>query len=74
MIEIKFDGGNSYDIYSTEFKILEKQNGILWNATEEEPISVDKARYANGDYIESDTPLDVVEEVEKPQVQVEENL
>lgn len=67
MIEIKFDGGNSYDIYSTEFKILEKQNGILWNATEKEPISVDKVRYANGDYVESNVLIEeeILEEGEE---------
>lgn len=74
MVQIKFEDETSLDIYDTEYKILEKTNGLLWNATKEQPISVDKKRYNNGDYVLSEEPLDVVEEVEKPQVQAEENL
>lgn len=61
MIEIKFDDETSLDIYDTEYKILEKTNGLLWNATEEQPISVDKQRYYNGDYVLSEEPLEVTE-------------
>lgn len=58
MIQIKFEDETSLDIYDTEHKILEKTNGLLWNATEEEPISVDKKRYYNGDYVESNVPIE----------------
>ena len=53
-IQIKKDGGHFYEIYHPMFKILEKQNEILWNATEENPIAVDKERFNNGDYIISE--------------------
>ena len=53
-IQIKKDGGHYLEIYHPEFKILEKENNELWNATEEQPIAVDKIRFNNGDYVLSD--------------------
>lgn len=50
-------------IYDKEFKILEKTNGIFWNATEENPITIAKSR--QGDYVVSDTELDAKVEEEK---------
>ena len=48
-------------IYSDQHKkILEVENGALWDATEENPIAVNTERYNNGDYVESDE--DIVEE------------
>ena len=53
----------SMNIYDTEYKILEKQNGVLWNApNKRHPISVSVARYNNGDYIESDEPVEPIED------------
>lgn len=46
------------EIYHTEFKILETKSNTLWNATEDEPITVTFERYKNDDYIVSDIRLD----------------
>lgn len=66
MIQIKFEDETSLDIYDTEYKILEITNDILWNATEEEPISVDKKRYNNGDYVLSEEPIEIIKKEGKP--------
>lgn len=58
-IIIKEDCGNYLYIYHEEYKIIEKQNGQLWNATEAEPIAVDKQRFENGDYAVSE---EIIEE------------
>ena len=55
----KEDCGHYVEIYDTEYKILEKANGMLWNATEENPIAVDKHRFENGDYVESEEPIEI---------------
>ena len=49
------------EIYDEKFKILEKTNGVLWNATEENPITIAKSR--QDDYVVSDVALE--EEKEK---------
>ena len=49
------------EIYDEKFKILEKTNGVLWNATEENPITIAKSR--QDDYVVSDVELE--EEKEK---------
>lgn len=69
MIRIKTDNGHYVEIYDTEHKILEKANEVLWNTDEENPIAVDKKRYENGDYVESDVPAEpIVDEVEEEPV------
>ena len=62
LIKRQFNNGvfECLEIYHNEYKILEKTNGILWNATEKEPICIAKSR-AN-DYVVSDELLDVEEE------------
>ena len=66
MTEIKTDNGHYIEIYDTEFKILEHPNGSLWNTDVDHPIAVDKVRYENGDYVESDVPAEpIVDEVEE---------
>lgn len=59
-MEIKKEYSNGLfpvlEIYDKEFKILEKTNGQLWNATEEEPIVIAKSR--QDDYVVSDEKLD----------------
>ena len=65
MIQV-IDKERYLEIYSdAEKKILETTNGALWNATQEMPIAVDKTRYANGDYVESNEPLDPIEQPEE---------
>lgn len=66
MIQKKFEDETSLDIYDTEYKILETTNGLLWNATEEEPISVDKQRYNNGEYVLSEEPIEIIKKEGKP--------
>ena len=52
------------DIYSDAGKkILEVTDGSLWNTDKEHTIAVDKKRYANGDYVESDIDCDKEEEI-----------
>lgn len=63
---VSIDKGGYLEIYSdAEKKILETTNGILWNAKQDAPIAVDKNRFANGDYVESDEPLDPEEQPEE---------
>ena len=70
-MEIKKEYSNGLfpvlQIYDKEFKILEKTNGVLWNATEENPITIAKSRL--GAYVVSDVELDVEVEEEKGEVQ-----
>lgn len=75
MIQIKFDGGHYVEIYDTEHKILEKADGMLWNTDEENPIAVDKKRYENGGYVESDVPAELIEKeiAGEPEVVMEED-
>lgn len=48
------------EIYSdSNKKIHELPNDAYWNTNAESPIAVDKGRYANGEYIESDIECDV---------------
>lgn len=62
LIKREFNNGvfDCLEIYHDTNKILETTNGILWNATEKEPICIAKSR-AN-DYVVSDELLDVQEE------------
>ena len=46
-------------------KILDKSNGVLYNGYEKYPVYVDKTRYANGDYSESNVVCDPLEEKEE---------
>lgn len=75
MIQLKEDFGHYVEIYDTEHKILEKDNGMLWNTDEENPIAVDKKRYENGGYIESDVPAEHIEKelVGEPEAIAEED-
>lgn len=61
-IKREFNNGlfEALEIYDDEYKILETTNGILWNATGKEPISIAKSRI--NDYVTSTEPLDVEEE------------
>ena len=59
------------EIYDEKFKILEKTNGVLWNATEENPITIAKSR--QGDYVVSDVELDIKLEEEKEEENKQEN-
>lgn len=66
MIQIKKEYNNGYidvlEIYNDEpFKLQDKQ-GILWNATEEEPITIDKRKL--DEFVVTDIPVDEVEEVQ----------
>ena len=65
-IEIE-DMGHYYKIWHPEFKILEKQDGELWNAydNDEHSIAVDKARFEKGDYILSEVPVEIEEVVDE---------
>lgn len=45
------------EIYHSNFKILELDN-ILWNATEDKPITVTLKRFKEGNYILSEVELD----------------
>lgn len=66
MINIKKEFNNGLfdclEIYSDTYKILEKTNNHLWNATYENPITIAKHRIS--DYIESNEVLEI--EVEVP--------
>jgi hypothetical protein len=54
------------DIYSDAGKkILEVTDGSLWNTDEKNHIAVDKQRYYNGDYIETDEDVEFEETEEK---------
>lgn len=58
IIKSEFDNGmfDCQEIYSDIFKILETTNNVLWNATEEKPISIAKSR--RNDYIESNVLIE----------------
>ena len=59
---VTIDKGHYYEIYSDNDKKI-KEKDILWNATKEEPIAVDKTRFAKGDYVESDVEIEPIEEI-----------
>lgn len=65
LIKRQFNNGlfDCLEIYHNEYKILETTNGILWNATEENPICIAKSR-AN-DYVVSGELLDIEENLEE---------
>ena len=49
-----------FEIYSdNNKKIYEKPKDYYWNNNEENKLAVDKTRYANGEYVESDIDCDV---------------
>lgn len=60
---VTIDKGGYLLTYSDSNKqILETTNNTYWNATEDEPIAVDKTRFANNDYIESDKDIEICTE------------
>ena len=61
MIQV-IDMGGYYDIYSDAGKKIVENESLFWNTDEENHIAVDKERYHNGDYVESDENIDVEEE------------
>ena len=65
LIKREFNNGvfDCLEIYHDTNKILETTNGVLWNATEKEPICIAKSR-AN-DYIVSGELLDIEENSEE---------
>ena len=71
LIKREFNNGvfDCLEIYHDTNKILETTNGILWNATEKEPICIAKSRA--GDYVVSDELIDVeeIENIEEPIVE-----
>ena len=65
MIVVKEEHEKYFEIYSNRNKkIYETKVGIFWNNSEEEPISVSKQRYDNGDYLESEIDCDIEEKQE----------
>ena len=60
--ERELNNFQTIDIYHTKYKILEKSNNHLWNATEENPIGIAKSR--KDDYTVSDILLDKEEQEE----------
>ena len=71
MIEV-IDKGGYLLIYSNNNKqILETNNNSYWNATKEQPIAVDKTRFANGDYVESDVDIEVSEDLNEEEISIE---
>lgn len=65
LIKREFNNGvfGCLEIYHTTNKIKEITNGILWNATEENPICIAKSRAS--DYVISDELLDVEENLKE---------
>ncbi len=60
---VTIDKGGYLLAYSDSNKqILETTNSTYWNATEDEPIAVDKTRFANGEYVESDRDIEIYTE------------
>ena len=55
-----FDVQEIYD--DAGFKILETTTNMLWNNSEEEPITIAKSR--RSDYVESEEPYEPVEDNE----------
>ena len=62
VVKREFNNGvfDCQEIYDNEHKILETTNAKLWNATEECPIVIPKAR--RNDYVESQIPVEVEED------------
>lgn len=70
MIVIKRDCDWYLEIYSDAGKrILEIEDGNLWDTNEDEPIAVNKQRYENGEYVESE--YDIVGEEEDATEEIE---
>ena len=61
MIQVKNEFDTYLEIYSDKL-IYEPSINKYWETSEESPIAVDKGRFANGDYVESEN--EIVEEVE----------
>ena len=52
------------DLYSDiGMKIFDKRDGEPHENTYEKPIAVQLSRYNNGDYVETDEPIEPIEEV-----------
>lgn len=59
MIQIKEEHETYFEIYSDRNKkIYEPKIDYFWNNYEDEPIAVNKERYANSDYQESEIDCD----------------
>lgn len=61
MIQVE-DMGGYLKIWSDANKQICENNEFYWNATKDNPIAVDKGRFSNLDYVESEN--EIVEEVE----------
>ena len=57
MIQVKNEFDTYLEIYSDKL-IYEPSINKYWETSEESPIAVDKNRYANGDYIETEKGLE----------------
>lgn len=57
MIQIKAEHETYLEIYSDKL-IYEPSINKYWETSEESPIAVDKGRFANGDYVESEKGLE----------------
>lgn len=57
MIQVKNEFDTYLEIYSDKL-IYEPSINKCWETSVESPIAVDKNRYANGDYIESEEGLE----------------
>lgn len=66
MIIIKQKYENYIEIYSnSNKKIYEEKIDTYWNNSETNPLAVDKIRYENGEYVESEIENDkIILEVE----------
>lgn len=66
MIEVKREFNNGLfdclEIYDNEHKIYEKKIDHYWNTDENHPISIAKSR--RDDYVESDIPVEVMNDEE----------
>lgn len=66
MIKIKEEHENYIEIYSdNNKKIYEPKIDIYWNNSLESPLLVDKHRYYNNEYFESELDNDIIEEAEE---------
>ena len=65
MIQIKAEHETYLEIYSDKL-IYEPSINKYWETSEESPIAVDKGRFANGDYVESDRDVkdEILENIE----------
>ena len=64
IIETLSNGRGLYHkIYSDKgVKILDKRSGVPYDNEQKHPMSVDVNRYNNGDYEETDEPIEVAEQ------------